>query len=288
MRVCLYQRISTDEDHQPTSLKTQRERLERYCEAMEDWRIVAAYEDQASGTSLDRPGLQQALDLAREKRIDLLLVYRVDRLSRKVRQLAGLCEELDQLSVVLKSATEPFDTGSPAGRMMLQMLGVFAEFEHATIVDRVTAGLARRVREGKWMSGRTPYGYTRDKDSKLLVPDEVKAPVVRRIFDLYADGKLGTTAVARTLDAEGAPPPRKQGWSPNALQLILANPAYRGLVRWNGETHPGLHEPLVDDDTFDRAQEILRRRGEDASLRRGNPTDFLLSGLVRCHHCGRA
>jgi site-specific DNA recombinase len=288
MRVCLYQRISTDEDHQPTSLKTQRERLERYCEAMEDWRIVAAHEDQASGTSIDRPGLQAALDLAREKRIDLLLVYRVDRLSRKVRQLAALCEELDQLDVVLKSATEPFDTGSPAGRMMLQMLGVFAEFEHATIVDRVTAGLERRVREGKWMSGRTPYGYTRDNETKLLVPDEVKAPVVRRIFQLYAEGKLGTTAIARTLDAEAAPSPRKSGWSPNALQLILANPAYRGLVRWNGDTHSGLHEPLVDDDTFEKAQEILRRRGEDASLRRGNPSDFLLSGLVRCHHCGRA
>ncbi len=288
MRVCLYQRISTDEDHQPTSLKTQRERLERYCEAMEDWRIVAAFEDQASGTSLNRPGLQQALDLAREKRTDLLLVYRVDRLSRKVRQLAGLCEELDQFEVVLKSVTEPFDTGSPAGRMMLQMLGVFAEFEHATIVDRVTAGLERRVREGKWMSGRTPYGYARDQDTKLLIPDQVKAPVVRRIFHLYAEGKLGTTAIARTLDAEGAPPPRKQGWSPNALQLILANPAYRGLIRWNGETHPGLHGPLVDEETFEAAQEILKRRGDDASLRRGNPSDFLLSGLVRCQHCGRA
>jgi site-specific DNA recombinase len=287
-RVCLYQRISTDEDHQPTSLKTQRERLERYCEAMEDWRIVAAYEDQASGTTLERPGLQQALDLAREQRYDLLLVYRVDRLSRKVRQLAGLCEELDQLKIVLKSATEPFDTGSPAGRMMLQMLGVFAEFEHATIVDRVTAGLERRVREGKWMSGRLPYGYVRDRETRLLVPDPVKAPVVRRIFQLYAEGKLGTTAIARTLDAEGAPSPRKQGWSPNALQLILANPAYQGLVRWNGDTHPGLHEPLVDEQTFEQAQQILNRRAEDASLRRGNPTDFLLSGLVRCSHCGRA
>jgi site-specific DNA recombinase len=165
---------------------------------------------------------------------------------------------------------------------------VFAEFEHATIVDRVTAGLERRVREGKWMSGRLPYGYVRDKETKLLAPDPVKAPVVRRIFHLYAEAKLGTTAIARTLDAEGAPPPRKQGWSPNALQLILANPAYRGLVRWNGETHPGLHEPLVDEGTFEQAQEILRRRGGDASLRRGNPSDFLLSGLVRCHHCGRA
>ena len=285
-RVCLYLRISTDEDHQPTSLGTQRERLERYCQAMGDWHIVHAFEDQASGASLERPGLTQALGLARERRFDLLLVYRVDRLSRKVRQLAGLAEELDRLGIVLRSATEPFDTGSPAGRMMLQMLGVFAEFEHATIVDRVTAGLERRVREGRWMSGRTPYGYTRA--DRLLVLDPVKAPVVRRIFQLYAEGQLGTTAIARVLDAEGAPAPRKQGWSPNALQLILANPAYRGLIRWNGSLFEGVHEPLVDDELFERAQEILRRRREDASLRRGNPSDFLLSGLVRCHHCGRA
>jgi site-specific DNA recombinase len=287
-RVCLYSRISTDEDHQPTSLSTQRERLERYCQAMDDWQVVSAFEDQASGVTLERPGLQQALERACERRFDLLLVYRVDRLSRKVRQLAALAEELDQLEIVLKSATEPFDTGSAAGRMMLQMLGVFAEFEHATIVDRVTAGLERRVREGKWMSGRTPYGYRRDKETKLLVPDEVRAPVVKRIFQLYAEGKLGTTAIARKLDAEAAPAPRKQGWSPNALQLILANPAYRGLIRWNDNLHQGLHEPLVDEDTFERARAILARRHEQASLRRGNPTDFLLSGLVRCHHCGRA
>jgi site-specific DNA recombinase len=287
-RVCLYSRISTDEDHQPTSLTTQRERLERYCQAMEDWQVVCAFEDQASGVTLDRPGLQQALERARERRFDLLLVYRVDRLSRKVRQLAALAEELDQLEIILKSATEPFDTGSAAGRMMLQMLGVFAEFEHATIVDRVTAGLERRVREGKWMSGRAPYGYRRDKETKLLVPDEVCAPVVKRIFQLYAEAKLGTTAIARKLEAETAPAPRKQGWSPNALRLILANPAYRGLIRWNDDLHQGLHEPLVDEQTFERAQAILARRHKDASLRRGNPTEFLLSGLVRCGHCDRA
>jgi site-specific DNA recombinase len=285
-RVCLYTRISTDEDHQPTSLSTQRERLERYCQAMEDWHVVHAFADQASGVTLERPGLEQALGLARERRFDLLLCYRVDRLSRKVRQLSGLCEELDRLGIVLKSATEPFDTSSAAGRMMLQMLGVFAEFEHATIVDRVTAGLERRVREGRWMSGRTPYGYTRA--NSLLVPDPVKAPIVRRIFSLYAEGKLGTTAIARALDAEGAPAPRRHGWSPNALQLILANPAYRGLIRWNGSLFEGLHEPLVDQELFQKAQQILRRRGEDASLRRGNPSEFLLSGLVRCDHCGRA
>ena len=143
-RVCIYTRISTDEENQPTSLHSQRERLEAFCKAQEGWRIVAHEQDQATGTKLDRPGLQAALGLAREGRIDLLLVYRVDRLSRKVRQLAQLADQLDVYSVILRSATEPFDTGSAAGRMMLQMLAVFAEFEHATIVDRISAGIDRK------------------------------------------------------------------------------------------------------------------------------------------------
>src|SRR3970282_538402 len=123
-RVCLYTRISTDEENQPTSLHSQRERLEAFCKAQEGWRIVAHQEDRATGAKLDRPGLQAALDFAREGRIDLLLVYRVDRLSRKVRQLAQLAEELDTYQVVLRSATGPFHTGSAAGRMMLHAGGV--------------------------------------------------------------------------------------------------------------------------------------------------------------------
>jgi site-specific DNA recombinase len=118
-RVCVYTRISTDEENQPTSLASQHERLEAFCRVQEDWRIIAHHEDRATGTKLDRPGLQAALDLARQGRIDQLLVYRIDRLSRKVRQLASIAEELDTLNVVLRSATEPFDTGSAAGRMML-------------------------------------------------------------------------------------------------------------------------------------------------------------------------
>ncbi|HYV14424.1 MAG TPA: recombinase family protein [Conexibacter sp.] len=155
-RVCLYTRISTDEENQPTSLHSQKDRLEAFCASQEDWRIVAHYEDRATGTKFDRPGLQAALDLARRGDADLLLVYRVDRLSRKVRQLASLAEELDRLNVVLRSATEPFDTGLPAGRMMLQMLGVFAEFEHATIVDRITAGIERRAKRATGPTAASP------------------------------------------------------------------------------------------------------------------------------------
>ena len=285
-RVCLYTRISTDEENQPTSLHSQRERLEAFCKAQEGWRIVAHEEDRSTGAKIDRPGLTHALELARERKIDLLLVYRVDRLSRKVRQLAQLAEELDRLDVVLRSATEPFDTGSAAGRMMLQMLGVFAEFEHATIVDRVSAGIERRAKEGKWATGRLPFGYRRD-EHKDVIPDERTAPTVKRIFELYTSGRLGTAAIARQLaDEQAAAPP--SGWQPAIVQLVLQNEAYLGRVLWRGESLPGLHQPLIDELTFQRAQRLLRERGEDMALRRSNPGDYLLSGLVRCGRCRRA
>jgi site-specific DNA recombinase len=265
---------------------SQRERLEAFCKAQEDWRVVAQHEDRATGTKLERPGLQTALDLARQGRVDLLLVYRVDRLSRKVRQLAQLADELDKLGVVLRSATEPFDTGSPAGRMMLQMLAVFAEFEYATIVDRITAGIERRAKEGRWPNGRVPFGYRRN-EAKELVPDERTAPVVRRIFSLYVSGRMGAAAIARRLAAEHAPAPPR-GWQPAVVLRMLSNEAYIGRVHWRGETFPGLHEPLIEEDSFARAQELLHERGEDWALRARERSQFLLSGLVRCGRCRRA
>ncbi|MDE3070865.1 MAG: recombinase family protein, partial [Acidobacteriota bacterium] len=277
MRVCLYTRISTDEENQPTSLHSQRERLERFVSSQEGWRVVAHEEDRATGTKLDRPGLQAALELARQGKIDLLLVYRVDRLSRKVRQLAQLAEELDRAGVALRSATEPFDTGAAAGRMMLQMLAVFAEFEHATIVDRITAGIERRAKEGRWASGRVAFGYRRD-EQKLVVADERESPVVKRIFRLYAEDRLGTTSIARLLAEDHAPAPAR-GWQPAVVQWLLQNEAYLGRVNWRGESFPGLHEPLVDEQTFAAAQALLRERGEDLTRRRGNRSEFLLSGV---------
>src|SRR5439155_8817416 len=261
-------------------------RLEAFCKAQEEWRNVAHEQDQASGTKLDRPGLQRALTHACEGRIDLLLCYRVDRLSRKVRQLAQLAEELDSNNVVLRSATGPFDTGSAAGRMMLQMLGVFAEFEHATIVDRISAGIERRAKEGRWFGGRPPFGYLFSNEQRVLVPDPVKGPVVQRVFDLYARKRLGTRTIAQQLRDEGAPAP-SAGWGHPAVHWIICNPTYVGKIRWRDKVFDGVHEPLVDEFTFAKAQAILAERGEHAK-RRGNASDFLLSGILRCGRCGKA
>ena len=168
VRVATYTRISTDEERQPNSLEAQRVRLDAFVSSQPEWGTSRRYEDQFTGTVIDRPALTRLLKDARLGRFDVLLVYRVDRLARSIRGLAQIIDELDQAGVIFRSATEPFDTGTPAGRMMVQMLGVFAEFERALIVERITAGLERKAARGGWCGGQRPYGLHRpDKQDYL-------------------------------------------------------------------------------------------------------------------------
>jgi hypothetical protein len=119
-------------------------------------------------------------------RFDVLLVYRVDRLARSIRGLAQIIDELDQAGVIFRSATEPFDTGTPAGRMMVQMLGVFAEFERALIVERITAGLERKAARGGWCGGQRPFGLNIAADRDSLERNPTEAPERATAADLDA------------------------------------------------------------------------------------------------------
>ncbi len=182
MKVATYTRISTDEERQPFSLEAQTDRLKANITSQDGWRLVASFTDQVSGKTLSRPGLQQALAEARLGRFDLLLVYRVDRLSRSVRGLAQILEDLEGAGVSFRSATEPFDTTTAAGRMMVQLLGVFAEFERESIVERTVAGLQKKASRGEWTGGQTPYGYTYDPERRLLVRWKTRPPRRGRSF----------------------------------------------------------------------------------------------------------
>ena len=142
----------------------------------------------------------------------MLLVYRVDRFSRNLRDMVTLLDELDQAGVVFRSATEPFDTSTPMGRMLVQMLGMFAQFERDTIIDRVIAGMERKAAKGKWKGGRRPFGYQVDKTTHTLITDEHEAVIVRLIFDLYTRDRLGSSAIAKSsTTAATAPPPAGAG-----------------------------------------------------------------------------
>jgi site-specific DNA recombinase len=198
--VAIYLRISTDEAHQPYSLEAQEHRLGAYVASQPGWVLARTFVDQAPGATLERPALAQALGEARAGRYDLLLVYRVDRLARSVRGLAQILEDLEGAGAAFRSATEPFDTTTPAGRMMVQLLAVVAEFERAVIIDRVIAGMERKAARGEWVAGARPFGY-RIKDSRL-VPDETEALLVGVIFDLYAKRRLGAHAIAARLNRD--------------------------------------------------------------------------------------
>jgi len=286
VRIATYTRISTDEVNQPYSLGAQSERLASYVASQEDWELVGTFTDQMSGAKLERPGLTSALRAAKAGRFDLLLVYRVDRLSRSVRGLAEVLETLDAAGVGFRSATEPFDTTSAAGRMMVQMLGVFAEFERATIIDRVIAGMERKASQGGWCGGRHPFGYRAAKGEGTLDVDEAASPLIPVIFDLYVNKRLGTHAIANWLRDAGLTTRAGKPWTYKAILTILKNRTYLGEVHFRGTWSKGTHAPLVETSLFDAAQAILSERGEDVSKRAANSSDYLLTGLVVCGGCG--
>src|ERR671918_2221000 len=151
------------------------------------------------------------------------------------------------------------------------MLGVFAEFERTTIVERVVAGMERAASQGRWVMGKVPYGYLRDKDSKLIVPEPIQAVVVRRIFDLYVTGRKGIKSIANILNAEGFATKTGMPFAHPIVYSILNNPIYAGRVGFRGQVFSGLHEAPVDEDTHERAQALLAERSESHALRRGNP-----------------
>ncbi|MDG6100514.1 recombinase family protein [Dactylosporangium aurantiacum] len=285
-RVCIYMRRSTDDEHQPFSLDAQRAALEKYVASQPGYTIVAEYEDDASGATTERPGLQRALQAAKAGMFDVLLVYRLDRFSRSVANLLDLIKTLETAKVRFSSATEPVDTGGPFGRMMVQLLGVFAEFERNIIIDRVKSGMAAKASKGKWAGGSRPYGYRIQPDTSHLVPDPDEAPVLRDIFRLYTHDRLGTRAIATELNSRGIPNRNGRPWSGQTINRILDNPAYTGDIAFNDTYVPEAHEALVDRDTFHRAQQIAAGRNGTHQQRAMSSSDYYLTGLITCPECG--
>lgn len=287
MRVAFYTRISTDEDHQKYSLDAQRDRLEAYCKSQyEEYEVVKIYRDASTGTNMNRSGLEEMLYAAENKLFEVLIVFRVDRLSRNVRQLAQMVETLTEYGVVLRSSTEPFDTSNSAGKMMLQMLGVFAEFEHATIVERTKAGMERKARNGEWCGGFVPYGYQK-VDGEIVI-EEAEAAIVRKIFRNYVHGQKGATKIFKELNEAGL---RKRSgilWENRAIINMIMNPFYTGVIRWKESIFEGIHEGIISNELFENAQKILESRNIQSNGKRfQQDSDFFLTGLVFCGRCGK-
>jgi site-specific DNA recombinase len=298
-RCAIYTRKSTEYNLELAfnSLDAQREACEAYIksQAHEGWRLIAGrYDDGAfSGASLERPALQQLLADVRSGKIDIVLVYKVDRLTRSLADFAKLIELFDAHGVSFVSVTQSFNTSSSMGRLTLNVLLSFAQFERELIGERVRDKIAASKRKGLWVGGPVPLGYAAVDKKIVVVP--VEAEAVRTIFARYL--ALGSIrALAEELDRQGIRSKRRRlsngrtvgggRFGVGALAYLLKNRFYIGEVGYRGEVHPGDHVPILDRDLFEAAQARLAAQAVQRRCRlRGSPA--ILSGRLFDHRGNR-
>lgn len=280
MNVALYLRVSTEQQIEKYELDVQHEKLRSYCQAR-GWTHITDYIDGGySGSNLNRPALQQLIKDIQAKKIDLVLVYRLDRLSRSQRDTLSLIEELFlPHHVEFISLSETIDTQTPFGRAAIGILSTFAQLERENIKERLYTCHQKMVQEeGLWAggAGTTPYGYTRLARGQLVV-NESERHHVQRIFESYLELK-SVAQVNKQLQTEGFKKLRYQ-----RLSNLLKSRLYLGEVSFAGEWHKGSHEALITEELFDAVQQA---RQEITNPNRMGPKNKTFTGLITCGHCG--
>ena len=283
LRCAIYTRKSSEEglDMEFNSLDAQREACEAYIASQRSEGWVATrerYDDGGfSGGTLERPGLKQLLADIDDGLIDVVVVYKIDRLSRSLMDFSKLVEIFDRNGVTFVSVTQSFNTTTSMGRLTLNILLSFAQFEREVIGERIRDKVAASRKRGIWMGGYVPLGYD-VQDRKLLVND-AEAASVRRIFERFVE--LGSaTVLARELRRDGFR--NKQGTliDKGYLYRLLNNRVYRGEAVHKGKAYPGEHDAIIDDDLWDRAHAILQESPRKRANNSRSRTPALLKGLI--------
>lgn len=283
--IAIYIRVSTQEQaKEGYSIGEQKERLEKYCEA-HDWIVYKVYTDPGfSGGSTDRPGLQQLIRDVERKRVDKVLVYKLDRLSRSQKDTLFLIEDVFlKNGVDFVSMTENFDTSTPFGRAMIGILSVFAQLEREQIKERMQIGLDARAKEGYFHGGGfEPIGYDY-KDGELVI-NEYEAMQIRKIYDLTFTG-LPIYSVYKYMRDHNYTHKYKK-WTDSAIRSCLTSIIYTGKIQWKGEIYPGRHEPIIDTETFNKMQDFLQKRDVGKFSKHPFKRTTLLGGIIFCGNCG--
>jgi len=293
VRCAIYTRKSVDKglDREFTSLDAQRESCEAYVRSRKEqgWELVAdRYDDGGySGKDTDRPAFQRLLADVAAGKIDVVVVYKVDRLSRSLLDFAHVMSAFEAASCAFVAITQNFSTADAMGRLTLHILMSFAEFEREMIAERTRDKIRAARRKGKWTGGTVPFGYL-VRDRRLVV-DEVDAPIVRDIFDAYLTLQ-SALAVARVLTERGCLRRTRTGmrpWTKIDVLRILANPVYSGYIPHGDDLHEGEHAALIDRPIFAQVRALLADRSTQSAPVVRNP-EYVLRGLVRCARCGAA
>lgn len=307
--VAIYTRVSTNEQaEEGYSIFEQKRLLEEWCNN-KGYDVYRCYSDSGiSGKNIkDRPELKELLKDAEEKKFDMLISWKINRISRKLADVLKIVEILEKNNITFKSYSEPFETDTPAGKMQFQMMALIGEFERGTIAQNVKMGMCAKAKAGEWCGGRV-LGYDlvplenqegAKRIKNRLTINEKEAEAVKFIFNEYANGK-GYKAITNQLNKLGYKTKKGNDFSVGSIREILTNPVYIGKViynvrqnwsekrRRNINANPiitdGVHESIIDEVLWDKVQAIMEsKKGKPSRIYDG---EYPLTGILRCPKCG--
>ncbi|USH19785.1 recombinase family protein [Staphylococcus pseudintermedius] len=296
-----YIRVSTERQVEGYSIEGQITQIEQYC-LFNGYELVDIYADRGiSGKSMNRPELQRMLNDAKNGKLDCVMVYKTNRLARNTSDLLTIVEELHRQNVEFFSLSERIEVKNSTGKLMLQILASFSEFERNTILENIYTGQHQRALEG-YYQGNLPLGYNNIPDNKKeLMINQHEANIVKYIFESYAKGH-GYRKIANALNHKGYVTKKGNPFSISAITYILSNPFYIGKIQfakykdWNEKRRKGLndkpviaqgkHSPIISQDLWDKVQ-MRKKQIKEKPQVHGKGTN-LLTGIIRCPQCGAA
>lgn len=307
--IAIYCRVSTEEQPENGySIDEQERLLEEWCKKM-GYVIYKCYSDRGiSGKNIkDRPALKELLSDAKAGKFDMVISWKINRVSRKLEDVLKIVNLLEKNNITFKSYSEPFETDTPAGRMQFQMMALIGEFERGTIAQNVKMGMIAKAKSGNWCGGRV-LGYDlvpnnspeeEKKGKNKLEINEKEAEIVRFIFNEYSKGK-GYKAITNQINKLGYKTKKGNNFSVGSIRDILTNPVYIGEIRYNVRQNwsekrrrninpnpirvKGKHEAIIDRELWDKVQLILEsKKGKPSRIYDG---EYPLTGILRCPKCG--
>lgn len=286
-RVFVYLRVSTREQaEEGYSLSEMEDRLRKYCDAM-GWFLVKIYIDPGyTGSNMERPALQEMIREIEKGNADIVLVDKLDRLSRSQFDTLYLINKVfTENNCAFVSRAEAFDTSTPFGRAMVGILSVFAELERERIKERMADGKEGRAKEGKYKGGgNVPIGFDYEPETGKLIENKYESMQVKEVFDLFV-ARTPIYTIQQILNDKGYR--TKYGdWKETTIRTMVSNRVYLGEIQHKGKWYDGLHEGFIDIDTFNKAQEIAKERDTTyAHYKQGRRYRSPLGGLIWCGHC---
>src|SRR5690625_49069 len=281
MRAGIYVRVSTREQaREGYSIQAQLNRLKAFCES-QGWDVSGVYNDEGlSAKDTNRPQRQEMIKDLKNDKLDVVLVYRLDRLTRSVFDLYNLLETFDKYKCGFKSATEVYDTTTAMGRLFITIVAALAQWEREDLAENVAMGLEEKVSQGLFPGGFPPYGF--DVKNDRLIPNPKESEVVRSMYEKYASGN-SMNDIARHLNDRDIRTRRGNFWYRSVVGTTLKSEYVRGNTFWKGEVYKNTHEAIVDKQTIKQVDWLLKRNTKRTT---SNQNQYIFSSTIKCKGCG--